>query len=440
MPRSVSLPYDDDPFVTGPDQARLRRLLPSALDVAGLASRSVADFVGAINAYLVAEGGAPRHWNLDADRIAAAYGSDRLLRQHGGPVQMFAELSGFFRTRNGWIRTHANYPHHRRRLCLAVGLDEAATAVDFSAAVAALDARAVEDAAWSVGALAVRVREPGEWIPLPEVVTSEALAGRRTSPRHPRDEREAPLAGIRVLDLTRVFAGPVTTRTLALLGADVLRVDPPAMPEIPIQHVDTGQGKRSTFIDGADRFGRARLDALLADADVLVSGYRPGAIEALGLTLPPGLVHATVNAWGDVDGWRGRRGFDSLVQAVTGISMIESPSNDTSPSGSVSPRPGALPVQALDHSAGYRLAASVVRALTNQVDDPVGWRISVSLAGIAAELLSADRLDGPRDRAPLPDDVVVTHGDVTTARPAFAEFADYADPAHPLGTDDPEWA
>lgn len=448
MPHAGSpLPFVD-PLVTAPEMTRLRRLLPSALDVAGLASRSVADFAGAINAHLVASRRAPLAWVLDADRIAAAYGSDRLLRQHGAEVQLFAELSGFFRARDGWIRTHANYPHHRRRLCLAAGLDETATATEFAAAVEVLDASAIEEAAWSVGALAVRVREPGEWAAPASVVCSEALTGQRDAPARPRDvpprprdvprrprvDRTAPLAGIRVLDLTRVIAGPVATRSLALLGADVLRVDPPFMPEIALQHVDTGQGKRSTLIDGTSPTGRATLDALVAEADVLISGYRPGAIDSVGLTLPPGLVHATVDAWGDVDGWRTRRGFDSLVQAVTGISMIESKSGDLGYA-----IPGALPVQALDHSAGYRLAAEVVRALTRRLDDPSGRRISVSLAGVASELLSGDQTGGASERAALSGDVVVTHNDYTTARPAFAEFADYASPAHPLGADAPEW-
>jgi crotonobetainyl-CoA:carnitine CoA-transferase CaiB-like acyl-CoA transferase len=417
-----------------PDEARLRRLLPSALDVAGLASRSVADFAGAVSAHLVASGGRARPWVLDADRIAAAYGSDRLLRLQGQPVTMFAELSGFFPTRDGWIRTHANYPHHRRRLCLAVGLSDDTSAAEFAAAVVSLDARAVEDAAWAVGALAVRVREPGEWRPSAVHRGSEVTSGRRPTTRRPHGRQEAPLSGIRVLDLTRVIAGPVATRSLALLGADVLRIDPPTMPEIAVQHVDTGQGKRSTLLDAKTASGLTAINALLADADVLVSGYRPHAIEALGLELPPGLVHATVDAWGDVPGWRTRRGFDSLVQAVTGISIIESKTAGAGPSV-----PGALPVQALDHSAGYRLAASVVRALTDQLDDPRGRRVSVSLAGVAAELLEGGRFTSSAERQALKGDVVVTHGDVTTARPALTEFADYAAPAHPLGADAPVW-
>jgi len=420
--------------VIPPDVERLRRLLPSALDVAGLASRSVADFAGAVSAHLLASGGRARTWALDADRIAAAYGSDRLLRLQGRPVTMFAELSGFFPTRDGWIRTHANYPHHRGRLCRAVGLPEDTGAAEFAATVAALDAHAVEEASWAVGALAVRVREPGEWTPSAVQSDSDVLSGRRPTTRRPHGRQEAPLSGIRVLDLTRVIAGPVATRSLALLGAHVLRIDPPTMPEIAMQHVDTGQGKRSTLLDAKTASGRAAINALLADADVLVSGYRPQSIEALGLKLPPGLVHATVDAWGDVPGWRTRRGFDSLVQAVTGISMIESKTAGAEPSV-----PGALPVQALDHSAGYRLAAAVVRALTDQLDDPRGRRVSVSLAGVAAELLQGDRYTSVPERQTLSDDVVVTHGEVTTARPALGEFADYAAPAHPLGADAPVW-
>jgi crotonobetainyl-CoA:carnitine CoA-transferase CaiB-like acyl-CoA transferase len=126
-----------------------------------------------------------------------------------------------------------------------------------------------------------------------------------------------------VLDLTRVIAGPVGTRALAQLGADVLRVDPPVPAEIRWQHLDSGQGKRTALLDLRDSADRKRAQELLDAADVLVTGYRPGAIEALGLRLPGGVVHARVNAWGDDGPWAGRRGFDSIVQAACGIADAE---------------------------------------------------------------------------------------------------------------------
>jgi crotonobetainyl-CoA:carnitine CoA-transferase CaiB-like acyl-CoA transferase len=424
-----------DELVEPPDMVRLRELLPSTLDVAGLAVRSVSTFASAVNRHLLASGLHARPWSLDADRIAASYGSERLLRVRGEATSPFAELSGFFATNDGWIRTHANYPHHRLRLCAVLGLSSSVTASEFAAKVASLSAAAVEETAWQHGALAVRVRDPEEWQPTTAPLIAATRFDQRFAPLLPGARSAArPLQGVRVLDLTRVIAGPVATRSLALLGADVLRIDPPSLPEPPLQHVDTGQGKRSAFVDGAEPAGAAVLNGLLADAQVLVTGYRPGAIEALGLELPPGLIHATVDAWGDSPGWRGRRGFDSLVQAATGISVLESRSSNGD-----RVVPGALPVQALDHSAGYLLAAAVVDALTARQGDPLGRRLSVSLSTVAAHLLRADRYPRVPQRLEPSDDVVVTHGDVRTARPALAEFSDYGAPAHPLGADTPAW-
>ncbi|WP_237656904.1 CoA transferase [Agreia sp. COWG] len=425
------------PIVSLPDDARLRALLPSSLDVAGLATRSVSAYTDAVDDLLTASKLPVRSWRLDADRIAASYGSDRVLRQHAEPVSMFAELSGFFPAQQGWVRTHANYPHHRERLCAVLDVPPTASRATVAAAIAALPAQHVEDAAFAAGALAVRVRRPDEWRAQPDAVpeyATTALAPGRAL-RRPAADESAPLSGIRVLDLTRVIAGPVATRALALLGADVLRVDSPNLPEPLLQQVDTGQGKRSAVLDALHEDHRETLDALLETADVLVTGYRPGAIERLGLTLPPGVVHATVTAWGGTPGWNDRRGFDSLVQAATGISVLES----RSPAGQPFV-PGALPVQALDHSAGYLLASAVIRALAARLDGLADTRVSVSLTGVAGLLLDAERHTAPDARLEPTGDVTVSHGDFTTARPALAEFDDYAWPAHPIGDDKPRWA
>src|SRR5690606_27536425 len=120
------------------------------------------------------------------------------------------------------------------------------------------------------------------------------------------------LDGIRVLDLTRVIAGPVAGRDLAFAGADVLRIDSPRLPEIPWQHLDTGQGKRSTALDLASAGDRARFEELLSTADVVITGYRPGAFDAIGLSSDalverrPGLIVGRVSAWGTAGPWARR--------------------------------------------------------------------------------------------------------------------------------------
>jgi crotonobetainyl-CoA:carnitine CoA-transferase CaiB-like acyl-CoA transferase len=169
-----------------------------------------------------------------------------------------------------------------------------------------------------------------------------------------------PCSGLRVLDFTRVIAGPVGTRMLAALGAEVLRIDAPQMPELELHVLDGMVGKRSALLDLRAAADRATLAELLAGADVVVQGYRPGALEVFGLDRAalaashPHLVTVTLSAWGHVGPWSGRRGFDSLVQAACGIALA---------CGTLE-TPGALPVQALDHATGYMIAAAALRGLT----------------------------------------------------------------------------
>ncbi|MFJ1975630.1 CoA transferase [Streptomyces albogriseolus] len=324
---------------------------------------------------------------VDDGAVATAFVSERHLRTDGRAAESFAPLSRFWRTADGWVRTHANYPHHRARLLTALGAPEDPDAV--AAVLARRSAREVEETVTAAGGLAVALRTPEEWaahgqaaavarLPLVERVRLDAAPAREFTAAG--GDPLLPAAGLRVLDLTRVVAGPVATRTLALLGADVLRLDPPGLPELPDQHTDTGFGKRSALVDLAS--GREVFEELLARADVVVTGYRPGSLDRFGLSAEalagrrPGVVVAQLSAWGATGPWAGRRGFDSLVQVATGIAHIEGEHG----------RPGALPAQALDHGTGYLLAAGVLRALSDQADAGGGRLVRVALARTAAEV------------------------------------------------------
>ncbi|MEU4364984.1 CoA transferase [Promicromonospora sp. NPDC023987] len=401
----------------------------------------------------------------DLARLAAALASDRVFALDGRAMAGFAPLSGFFATADGWVRTHANYPHHRSRLTALVDLPDDVGRPAFAQRLTELSGQELEDRAAGpvgsgrhAGAIVVRVRTEQEWrASEPGRASSSGplvRTGRRSDPSTGSGRRPptgtspggaSPLAGVRVLDLTRVIAGPVATRTLALLGADVLRVDPPDPAEIEWQHLDTGQGKRSTVLDLRDPHGRRTAQDLLNTADVLVTGYRPGAIESLGLRVPSGVVTGRVSAWGDTGPWAGRRGFDSIVQAASGIALLEGRDG----------APGALPAQALDHASGYLLAAGIVDALTLRDDGP-GRDVSVSLARTAAWLLDLPGRDPLHPAAAVPRRAepadarraepaeglateTVTHGRVTTARPALPGYDDYAHPAHRWGQDSPAW-
>lgn len=412
--------------------------LPSRTNVAALAERAVsavtraamraADVVGPVQ--------------LDADRVATAYTSERWLRVGGRPPVAFAPLSAFFRVADGWVRTHANYPHHRAALASALRLSEDAD----------VDAVAHELARWTsasavraisvAGGLCVAVRVPDPTVddalrrhPL---VAVTQLGAARPRPL-PDAARAAPLRGIRVLDLTRVIAGPIATRTLALLGADVLRIDPPFLPELSAQHLDTGHGKRSALLDVGSDEGAAQLTRLLADADVVALGYRPAALARLGLSptalalAHPGVIVLQLSAWGDPQ----RRGFDSLVQAESGIALLESATT----------APGALPAQALDHSAGYLLAAAAIDLLVRRATEGGSWLAETSLRRVAAELIGLPRHTTPtadiRDSDPQAhlQEFLVQRQLLRTAAPAVQYSggpAAFRAP-RPWGGDEPVW-
>jgi crotonobetainyl-CoA:carnitine CoA-transferase CaiB-like acyl-CoA transferase len=244
-----------------------------------------------------------------------------------------------------------------------------------------------------------------------------------------------------VLDLTRVIAGPAATRDLAFAGADVLRVDSPWLPEISWQHLDSGPGKRTTLLDLASAADRRVFEELLSRADIVVSGYRPGALDAYGLSPEAlwerrrGVVVGSVSAWGDSGPWRHRRGFDSIVQAVTGIAMVESPDGS---------KPGALPAQALDHSTGHFLAAALSHSLMQQRAHGGSWRVSIALARVAQELLSSNTAaSAPTAPSPATTQTGTTSaGEITCAAPVLTYAG--APEAYPMlattwGADPPTW-
>ena len=210
--------------------------------------------------------------------------------------------------------------------------------------------------------------------------------------------RDRGAVGRRVLDLTRVIAGPVATRTLAAWGADVLRLDSPSLPEIPAQALDTLPGKRSALLDLGQPAGRARLEELLAEADVVVQGYRPGALSRFGLAADdlaqrhPHLTVVTLSAWGSTGPWAARRGFDSLVQCSTGIAVAEGAGG----------KPGVLPAQVLDHATGYLAAAAAMLAVAGLERGEPPRSIRLSLAQTAHWLTSVggQELGPPRDPDP----------------------------------------
>lgn len=384
--------------------------LVSAFAVSDLAAGSVGA-AGLAVAELAGLGGAA----VRVDRRLASLWFGSSIRPDGWRMPpAWDAVAGDYRTGDGWIRLHTNAPHHR---AAALGVLGAAAERDaVAAAVARWEGDALEAAIVAAGGAAAVMRSLEEWQAHPQArsVAAELLVWRERQPGGggasvAMDPRR-PLAGIRVLDLTRVLAGPVSTRFLAGFGADVLRIDPPDWEE-PAIVPDVTLGKRCARLDLRASEGNDQFRALLGGADVLVHGYRPGALDRLGFDavtrqrLRPGLIDVCLDAYGWTGPWAGRRGFDSLVQMSAGIAEA-----GMRRFGRDMPTP--LPVQALDHATGYIMAAAAIRGLTERARTGAGLQARVSLARMAALLTGISGEDAtplaPAAEADLAEEIEMT--------------------------------
>jgi len=435
-----------------PVELRPGGTLPSAFGVSDLAQASMAAAGVALSVLVsVDRGGRPPSLSVDRDLASAWFAWS--LRPDGweAPAPWDA-LSGDYPAADGWIRLHANAPHHRAAALGVLGSPGGRT--DVADAVGRWRVEELESAVVGAGGAAAAMRSIEEWDGHPQgaAVRGEPLVHvRPTSAGRRRDAHRVvtgrPLAGVRVLDLTRVLAGPVATRLLAGWGADVLRIDPPDWDE-PAVVPEVTLGKRCARLDLAAAGARDRLLGLLADADVLVHGYRPGALDGLGLgaevreAARPGLVDVSLDAYGWGGPWAGRRGFDSLVQMSSGIAHAGMVASGTD-------RPVPLPVQALDHAAGYLLAACALTGLARHRADGRGGRWRTSLAAVARLLVDAGVAPsieghGIDPRGPDPDAPAerTAWGVARRLPPALAVVGAplrWDLPAGPLGAAEPAW-
>jgi len=363
--------------------------LPSAFAVTDLAAASVATAALAVGEWIASAGGPAPAVRVDS-RLASLWFGFSLRPQGWSVPPPWDPVAGDYRSRDGWIRLHTNAPHHRRAAMAVLGTPEERDAV--ARAVAAWSADELETAIVQRGGCAAALRSLDAWRAHPQgrAVAAEPLFHQRSTSGAAAPPRAVdptrPLRGIKVLDLTRVLAGPVATRFLAGCGATVLRIDPPGWDE-PGVIPEVVLGKRCARLDLHDPGDRATFEQLLREADVLVHGYRPGALDALGFdaarrqALRPGLVDVSLSAYGWTGPWNTRRGFDSLVQMSSGIA-------DEGRRYFGADRPTPLPVQALDQATGYLLAAAAVRGLVHRRRTGFGLESRTSLARIAALLVS----------------------------------------------------
>jgi len=447
----------------GGDQAALARVhltgdepqIPSSFRVAVAGQTTIAAAGLAAAEIWRLRSGEAQDVMVDMRHAVVECRSERYLRlDDKPPPPAWDAIAGVYKTGdNSFVRCHTNFPHHRDAVCKVLGCVPERGAVQ--AALMRWKGEEFETAAYAAGGVVALMRSYDEWSALPQaralaelpLVSIEKIGD--AAPR-PWPKGDRPLAGLRVLDLSRVIAGPVAGRTLAAHGADVLLVSGPDLPAIPWLTIDTGRGKLTTFIELKSEAGRAQMRALLKDADIFSQGYRPRALAALGFSpeeaasINPGIVYVTLSAYGHAGPWAERRGFDSLVQTATGFNHAEGKA-----AGIEGPK--ELPAQMLDHATGYLMAFGAMMAKARQAGEGGSWHVRVSLAQTGRWLWNLGRLESGLDTPDLAGEAVhaafmetvssgfgtlqaVRHSAVLSRTPA-----QWSRPAMPLGSHAPQW-
>lgn len=449
--------------------------LPSVYRVGALASATIgAQALAAAQCHQLRTG-RRQQVEVEQRRALAVFRSERYLRiDDGAAPELRDPLMGFYETRDGrWIQLHTNFPHHRQGVVKLLGCADDHASV--SAAIREWDGAGLDQALADAGLCAALIRSPNEWAALPQAAALRTLplfeieridAGdsddappmpigmgrerhRARSPGAFDAPGTRPLSGVRVLDLSRIIAGPVAGRTLAQHGAEVLLVNGPHLPNIAPLVIDNGRGKRSAFLDLRRDDERDALRALAQEADVFLQAYRPGALAEYGFSpealarVRPGIVCVSICAYGRSGPWAQRRGFDSLVQSASGIAWTER-------EAAGAPAPKHLPCQALDHATGYLAAFGAMVGLIRRATEGGSWHVRLSLAQTGQWLQSMGTIaDGWRapnvglaDVRDLMQTMSSPFGKVLAAAPAEVMSVTpprFDRPPVPLGSDEPRW-
>lgn len=373
-----------DPLLRSP--YRLAACAQAAIAASGLAAAE----------FLRLRGGALQQVAIDSLAAVASLRSYRYLRIDGKPPADNADpLTGFYQSADQrWVYLHCNFGNLKRvNLHVLECRDDRA---EVGRAVRARAGLELEEALFDGGGCGALVRTEDEWNALPQsaAVASEPLIelvriGDADPP--PQVPANRPLGGIRCLDLTRVLAGPTSTKVLACQGADVLRIEREDLSDSGFFDLDTGLGKRAAFMDLRRPADLAAMDRLVAGCDVFVQAYRPGALAQRGLSTNqlaarrPGIVTVNLSAWGSLGPWRLRRGYDTVVQAANGLAWLDPDAP-----------PRFMPVAAQDYLAGYLMAFGAMAALCRRQREGGSWQVNVSLAGVGHWLRAQGRLDETR--------------------------------------------
>jgi crotonobetainyl-CoA:carnitine CoA-transferase CaiB-like acyl-CoA transferase len=428
--------------------------LPSSFRVGAAAQASIAASGLAAAEIWKHRSGEGQDVAVDMVHAVAECRSERYLRVDGKPPPPARDpTAGIYRTRDRrFVRLHTNFAHHRAAVCKVLACEPEREKIQ--AALMRWDGEPFETAAYAGGAVVSMMRSHDEWQATPQASALAALPpftiekiGDAAPKPWPAGDR--PLAGIRVLDLSRVIAGPVAGRTLAAHGADVMLISGPDLPAIAWLTIDTGRGKLASFVELKSEAGCNTLRGLLTEADIFTQGYRPQAIASLGFSpqeaarISPGIVYVSLSAYGHAGPWAGRRGFDSLVQTSTGFNHAEGQATGID-------GPKELPAQMLDHATGYLMAFGAMMAKARQAREGGSYLVRVSLAqtgrwlwhlGRLADGLKSEDLKGETVRPFLQEMPsgfgqlsAVGHSAKLSKTPAA-----WTRPAMPLGSHAAEW-
>lgn len=448
--RLAQLPGEALDFVglTGRDP-----VLPSSFAVGNAAQSTIA--AAALAACELGHARGVARQGVNVDMRHAAIECTGWFAIDGRVPELWDPFSGLYRCKDGWVRIHANFGHHRDGALRLLGLDPAsAKREDAQAALMAWTAIEFETAAADAKLVATALRTFDEWdataqgraVRSQPLFTIERIGEAPPLALPPLASHQRPLEGLKVLDLTRILAGPVATRALAAYGADVMLVNSPHLPNIEAI-ADTSRGKRSAHVDLRSHEGRAAMDALVQQAHVFTQGYRPGGLRDLGFgpqqvaAKRPGIVYVSLTAYGALGPWAARRGFDSLVQTAMGFNHAEGEAF-----GDGLPRP--LPMQILDEATGYLMAMGASAALRRQQLEGGSWHVQVSLAQTGQWLRSLGRVAGGF-QVGKPDVQACTEvtpsgfGKLQAVRHSARlerTPARWVRPSMPPGTDPPRWA
>jgi crotonobetainyl-CoA:carnitine CoA-transferase CaiB-like acyl-CoA transferase len=374
--------------------------LPSVFKV-GLAAQVTEGAAGLMAAEVWrARTGEDQTVSIDRDAASIGFRSERHAHIVGEePEYIWDEISGYYRCGDGrWVQLHCNYPHHMAGATAAfksqvsrAGMQQALNQVTAAEAEAVLIQHRLPggmlrtQAEW-------RAHPAGQALEGAPLITLDKIGD--SAPKTWSANPARPLEGVKVLDMTRVIAGPVCGRTLAAFGAEVLRLTPPRYPDRGPLVLDGGAGKRNALLNIKSKAGRETFKALVRDADIIVQGYRPGALDAAGvgadavMQLNPSIISVQLCAFGYQWPWAGRRGFDSIVQTVSGIADAGGRA-----AGLADGAPKPLPAQALDHGSGYLMAAAALSALVRQRREGGAYRVRAALAWTGRWLQGLGLLD-----------------------------------------------